>query len=199
MASPKYIENVPLKTIVSAIGSPTHKLAKFIVKIISPISGNSKSYVKISTHFVDIINDPEINLCRLIYKSPHCPNRQHSEEDNKLDERTIFSPNDLCDLVELCVKFTYFCYQDQFYEQIEGVSMGSPLSPILANIFMENLEDNAISTFPFQPSLWCRYLNALWPHTQQHLLHFKSHLNNKTCQYNLLQRKKIITIFCSKL
>ncbi len=108
--------------------------------------------------------------------------RSRLQEDNKLDERTIFSPNDLCDLVELCVKSTYFCYQDQFYEQIEGASMGSPLSPILANtcIFMENLEDNAISTF--KPSLWCRYIDdvfTLWPHTQQHLLHFKSHRNKQ--------------------
>ncbi len=54
-------ENVPLRPIVSAIGSPTHNLAKFIVKIISSISGNTKLYVNNSTHFVDIINDPEIN------------------------------------------------------------------------------------------------------------------------------------------
>ncbi len=47
---------------------------------------------------------------------------------------------------------------------------------------MENLEDNAISTSPFKPSLWYRYVDdvfALWPHTQQHLLHFKSHLNKQ--------------------
>ncbi len=39
-------ENVPLRPIVSAIGSPTHNLAKFIVIIISSISGNTKLYVK---------------------------------------------------------------------------------------------------------------------------------------------------------
>ncbi len=61
--------------------------------------------------------------------------RSRLQEDNKLDERTIFSPNDLCDLVELCVKSTYFCYHEQFYEQIEGASMGSPLSPIFWQIY----------------------------------------------------------------
>ncbi len=47
---------------------------------------------------------------------------------------------------------------------------------------MENLEDNAISTSPFKLFLWCRYVDdvfALWPHTQQYLLHFKSHLNKQ--------------------
>ncbi len=34
--------------------------------------------------------------------------RSRLQEDNKLDERTIFSPNDLCDLVELCVKIHLF-------------------------------------------------------------------------------------------
>ncbi len=43
---------------------------------------------------------------------------------------------------------------------VEGASMGSPLSPIQANIFLENLEDNAISTPPpFKPSLWCTFLH----------------------------------------
>ncbi len=35
---------------------------------------------------------------------------------------------------------------------------------------------------PLKPSLWYRYVDdvfALWPHTQQHLLHFKSHLNKQ--------------------
>ena len=39
-------------------------------------------------------------------------------------------------LVELCLRSTYFSFQGQIYEQTKGVVMGSPLSPIVANIFM---------------------------------------------------------------
>jgi hypothetical protein len=37
--------------------------------------------------------------------------------------------------------FTYFCYDGQFYEQTDGVAMGSPLSPVIANFFMEDFEE----------------------------------------------------------
>ena len=39
---------------------------------------------------------------------------------------------------------TYFCYDGQFYEQTDGVAMGSPLSPVIANFFMEDFEKKAL-------------------------------------------------------
>ncbi len=52
---------MPLRPIVSAINSPTHPLAKFLVKIISPVTGKTNSYIKNSTHFMEKINSPAIN------------------------------------------------------------------------------------------------------------------------------------------
>ena len=31
----------------------------------------------------------------------------------------------------------YFSFQDQFYEQVKGVAMSSPVSPIVANLYMK--------------------------------------------------------------
>ena len=42
----------------------------------------------------------------------------------------------------------YFSFQDQFYEQVEGVAMGSSVSPIVANLYMEYLEQKAFSAAP---------------------------------------------------
>ena len=44
---------------------------------------------------------------------------------------------DLCHLIELCLKIRF---GDLFYEQVEGAAMGSPLSPVLANLYMEAFE-----------------------------------------------------------
>ena len=33
-----------------------------------------------------------------------------------------------------------FSFNNTFYEQIDGFSMGSPLGPVIANIFMTELE-----------------------------------------------------------
>ena len=38
--------------------------------------------------------------------------------------------------------------QNQFYEQVKGAAMGSLVSPIVANLYMEYLEQKALSTAP---------------------------------------------------
>ena len=48
--------------------------------------------------------------------------------------------NDIILLLELCLKNTYFFFQDQFFEQVEGVAMGSLVSPIVTNLYVEHLE-----------------------------------------------------------
>ena len=39
-------------------------------------------------------------------------------------------------ILDACTK-TVFCFNNKFYKQIDGVSIGSPLGPVLANIMTE--------------------------------------------------------------
>ena len=77
----------------------------------------------------------------------------HLQQDDTLKERTSIPIPDLCTLVELCLKSTYFQFGEAFYEQVEGAVMGSPLSPVLANIFMEDFETRALETSPWKPNV----------------------------------------------
>ena len=43
-------------------------------------------------------------------------------------------------LLRCCLQESYFTFNKQIYKQIDGVSMGSPLGPIIANIFMNDFE-----------------------------------------------------------
>ena len=47
----------------------------------------------------------------------------------------------------------YFLYSDEFFEQREGAAMGSPLSPVVANIFMEKFEIEALRAAVKWPKL----------------------------------------------
>jgi hypothetical protein len=70
-------------------------------------------------------------------------------------------------LVQICIKSTYFSFYGDIYEQFEGVSMGSPLSPIVVNIYMDNFEIISINTPPLKTKVWKRYVddtNTIWPH-----------------------------------
>ena len=52
------------------------------------------------------------------------------------------------DLIERCQSdlnisekdLTHFLFKGKFYDQINGVAMGSPLAPVLANLFMGHYE-----------------------------------------------------------
>ena len=61
--------------------------------------------------------------------------------------------------LEFYLKNTYFSFQGQFYEQIEGAAMGSPVSPIVANLYMEYFGQKALSTATNQPRMWLRYVD----------------------------------------
>jgi hypothetical protein len=58
--------------------------------------------------------------------------------------------------------------------------MGSPLSPVIANFFIEDFEMKAIEQAAHKPVCWFRYVDdtfIIWPHGQEKLGDFLNHLN----------------------
>ena len=47
-----------------------------------------------------------------------------------------FSRAEFIKLLNLAVKNCHFIFNGKFYDQVDGVAMGSPLGPLLANIFL---------------------------------------------------------------
>ena len=87
-------------------------------------------------------------------------------------------------LVEICLTSTFFSFEGEFYEQTCGVAMGSPLSLIVANLFMEDFESKALSSALHQPKLWKRFVDdtcVVWPHGKEELDRFFVHLNSQSC------------------
>ena len=81
------------------------------------------------------------------------------QDDDTLIERTTLSATSVCELVEKCLRSTYFQYRQSYWEQTEGSPMGSPLSPITANLYMKAFEQKAICLASDKPKLWFRYVD----------------------------------------
>ena len=47
------------------------------------------------------------------------------------------SADRLAELLEMWLRSTYFSYHRDFYEQRESAAMGSPVSAMVANLYME--------------------------------------------------------------
>lgn len=78
------------------------------------------------------------------------------------------SDSETASLVEVCLKSTYFSFQGEMDEKTHGAPMGSPLLPIIANLYMEYFEEMAIST----TAHWLRFVDDtyfIWTHHREDL------------------------------
>ena len=159
--------NVPLRPIVSQINSPTYDLARYVASVLQPLVGKTPSYVKDSRHFLNTIRSIQleqneimvsfdvqslftnvpINECLTVIRE--------KLRKNSLSEEYII-------LLEHCLEGNYFLYQGQYYLQIDGVAMGSPVAPVIANIWMEHFEEKALATGPDLIRLWLRYVDDIF-------------------------------------
>ncbi|XP_046408752.1 uncharacterized protein LOC124173277 [Ischnura elegans] len=91
-------------------------------------------------------------------------------------------PKDFPDLVNHCLRNSFFLWNGDFYDQSDGAAMGSPLSPVVANLFTERFEAEAINTYDKKPKKWLRYVDdtfIIWPHGTEELDRFLNHLNSR--------------------
>ena len=157
--------DTPLRPIVSSCGSVTYGVAKELAKILKPLVGKSPHHITNIQDFVEQAKHIKLepgeglssyDVYALFTSVPKDPGlniiKDLLDKDNTLKERTVMEVGDIILLLEFCLKNTYFSFQGQFYEQVEGAAMGSPFSPIVANLYMEYLEQKALSTAPHPPS-----------------------------------------------
>ncbi|KAL9951258.1 hypothetical protein ACROYT_G043894, partial [Oculina patagonica] len=64
----------------------------------------------------------------------------------------------LTTLLEIATSNQLFQFNGQLYEQIDGVAMGSPLGPLMANVFMCHLEEK-LTCDDKMPSFYRRYVD----------------------------------------
>ena len=165
-------EGMPLRPIVSSIGAVTYETSKELSRILKPLVGKSPYQVQNNKEFIQclegnqLISDEIImsyDVKALFTSVPIQPAlniiKKLLEEDTELQQRTSITVKHITCLLQFCLRSTYFTFQDKYYKQVEGAAMGSPTSPIVANLYMENFEVRAINTSPHPSLIWKRLVD----------------------------------------
>ncbi|XP_063969468.1 uncharacterized protein LOC135157522 [Lytechinus pictus] len=187
--------DTPLRPIVSTRGSPTYALAQHLTNILQPLVGQGVHHVRNSKHFVEQICQMNVSNSDLLIsfdveslftsvpvKDACAIILERLKFDRTLPDRTQLSPLEIHDLLEMCLNSTSFRWRDTFYRQTEGAAMGSPLSPVVANMFMEHFEETALQSATHKPKVWLRYVDdtfVVWQHGAEETNNFLRHLNSQ--------------------
>ena len=85
----------------------------------------------------------------------------------------------LKELQYLCTKQLHFTFNNNIYIQCDGVAMGSPLGPLIANIFMTSLEEDLIPTLKSCLCNWKQCVNDMHAYVESTKVEYISNkLNN---------------------
>ena len=162
----------PLRPIISSIGSYNHELSKYLADLIrnnrTPLSF---SYIRNLFDFVRKIHGINNSKGRVMISfdidNLYTNVPVYETIDITLDTRQfspliLFSRSQFKRLLEIAVCDIPFRFQHKTYVQCNGVAIGSPLGPILADIFISNLEMklNKFSTNTLL--LWIRFVDDIF-------------------------------------
>ena len=138
----------PFRPIVSCIGTYNYNLAKLLCNLLEPYIPNDYNASDTFTFVQEINNLPMFGKFLISFDVESLFTNIPLKECIDLAVKYIsegnpdlkLTPSDLKRLFSFATAETHFLFKGSFYDQIDGVAMGSPLAPVLANLFMGHHE-----------------------------------------------------------
>ena len=161
----------PLRPILSASGSAVHGLAQIMVPILAPITTNQYTVSNSLVFAEEMANlDKEgltfasYDVASLFTNIPLDETEDIIIEANEKGNLTRdLDPTLIRNIIKTTTKNCFFRFDGKTYKQTDGVAMGSPLGPTLANIFMADFESKHLDNCPesCRPVLYRRYVDDI--------------------------------------
>jgi hypothetical protein len=91
-----------------------------------------------------------------------------------------FNRQQMKTLLNLSIRDAPFRFQNKIYKQIDGVAMGNPLAPIIADLWMQKIEEKLNKFSTNKPMIWLRYVDdvfCLFTISKEKILEFHTRIN----------------------
>ena len=169
-------KDYPMRTVVSTIGTPFYGTSSFLVQLIQPTLNKNKIRVKNSSSFVEEAktwtiapNEKQVSFDVVaLYPSVNVKLAikaimlllQNDESDVSL--RTKLSMNDIRTLLEVSLSICYFVWDNKFYQINDSGPIGLSLMVVVAEGYLQFLENKAIQiaiNTNVAPKTYLRYVD----------------------------------------
>ena len=192
----------PLRPINSSIGAYNYNLAKYLCELLHPAIPSDYCVTDSFTFVQDLkkmkLKDKylvsfdvenlftNIPLKETVDLAVDLVFEHHSNiKMSKIQMRKLFV---------FATSHTHFIYNGQYYDQINGVQMGSPLGPLLANLFMGHHEKSWIDSYSGpKPLHYCRYVDDIFCifESEDHVAPFLNYLNDQHADIKFTVEKEV--------
>lgn len=163
---PKY------RPIISQIGTCTYELAKFLLPFITPHTTNNYT-VTDTFHFVSMLENKDHRLFMASLDVDSLFTNIPLDETIDIVTNKVYAgvesvnglmKSDFRKLLSLSTQGAVFYFNGSYYRQTDGVAMGSPLGPALANAFLCHHEQHWLDDCPlvFAPVFYARYVDDIF-------------------------------------
>jgi len=161
----------PLRIIVSSSGSPLHNLALFLHQILIKSLPSHFSHVKNSLQLKKLLADVYIpdDCCLVSFDVvslfTNVPTDMALEIINEkwhyIEAHTTLPLSEFILAIKLVLESTFFHFDNTIYKQTFGTPMGSPLSPVIADLILQKLESSILNNFTHKPIFYYRYVDDI--------------------------------------
>ena len=151
------------------IGTASYQLAKYLSKLLSPLS-TSEYTVANNMEFINhvkrmnIVKDHsfisfDVKSLFTYFPLDFIIDVIHSGIYNENKIHANIKRSEMKELLLLCSKNVHFTFNNDIYQQCDGVAMGSPLGPVIAGIFMVELARTLLPRLIEYMTPWKRYVD----------------------------------------
>ncbi|PFX34119.1 N6-adenosine-methyltransferase subunit METTL14 [Stylophora pistillata] len=166
------------------------QISKYLTTILQPLTDKSRHKLQSTEDFINATKTVQIpddyklvsfDVKSLFTSIPLQLALQCTETAiRKSTEPLPLPTDDIMDLLNICLTSTYFQYNGKHYKQLHGTAMGSPVSVVIAEIVMQNIEERALSTCRQTIPLWLRYVDDTFTAVRHDEIDaFHNHLNEQ--------------------
>ena len=165
--------NVPLRSVVSMIGTPEYELSKFLDNFIKPYIPD-RHLLKSTDHFVEKLKQIQFSKNQVMVSFDVLSlftNVPLSETIELIADRIYNEDNpnavpfnrDIFKKLMFLATQEIFMFNDRLYKQIDGVTMSYQLGPTLANFFLGHFEETIFAqNSSVAPKLYLRYTDDVY-------------------------------------